>query len=50
MREKVNADFMSAQKHWDRYAEDSRLKHEQELGKLRQQIYFLEAKVDIFKC
>lgn len=45
MREKINADFMSAQKHWERYTEDCRLRHEQEVGRMRQQVYILEAKV-----
>ncbi|XP_067947622.1 centrosomal protein of 162 kDa-like [Watersipora subatra] len=47
MREKVAADFASAQKHWERYAEETRLKHEQELGSLRQQVYILEAKASL---
>ena len=45
MREKLNADFLSAQRQWERYSEETRLKHEQELSKLRQQVYILEAKV-----
>ena len=45
MREKLNADFVSAQRQWERYSEETRLKHEQELSKLRQQVYILEAKV-----
>lgn len=45
LREKLNADFMSAQKQWERYGEETRLKHEQEVSKLRQQLYILEAKV-----
>jgi len=45
MNEKLSADFLSAEKQWKRESEESRLKHEQQLGTLRQQVYILEAKV-----
>ena len=50
MKEKINADFLSAQKYWERQSEDTRLRNEQELGRLRQQIYILEAKVRSARC
>ena len=45
MREKVSAEFIAAQKHWELSNEELRLKHDNELSLLRQQVYILEAKV-----
>jgi len=38
LREKVSADFLVAQKDWERFSEETRMKHEQECGNLRQQV------------
>lgn len=46
LREKLNTDFLSAQRQWERHAEELRLKHEQELSCFRQNVYLLDAKLN----